>query len=293
MKELGYWSELRDSLSTIGIESGDIVYVSSDVTGLILQAKRELGLKGREGQTLFLDTFIDILKDIVGTEGTLLFPVYNWDFCKGIPFDIRTTQGRVGSLNNYILNNRDDFIRTKHPLYSLMVWGRYADELVAMDNQDSWGSGSPFAFLHKNGGKELSINVDANKGMTFKHYVEQSVAVPYRYQKFFMGEYTDIDGNTETRVYSMYVRRLEVALEPSQTTSFFVEGGCARRTDFRGMELSSIELKDAYELLRQDLLCNGGHNVYAFTDYEIDWSSSHDDSYEIAYDRNRPLMNRN
>lgn len=291
MKELGYWSELRTALNGIGIEEGDIVYVSSDVTGVILKAKRELGLKGKEGQTLFLNTLIDTLKDIVGVRGTLLFPVYNWDFCKGIPFDMRTTQGKVGSLNNFILNNRDDFKRTRHPLYSLMVWGRYADELVAMDNQDSWGVGSPFAFLHKKGGKELSINVDANKGMTFKHYVEQSTQVPYRYKKYFMGDYTDIDGNTETRVYSMYVRRLEVILEPSQTTQFFVDGGCAKKTEFRGMELSAIELKGAYELLRDDLISNGGHNVYAFTDYEIDWSTPCDDSYEIAYDRVRSLMN--
>lgn len=290
MKESTYFADFRKALGDIGLKKNDIVYVSSDVTSVVLTAMKELGFKGRDDRERFLNTLIDVLQEVVGPEGTLLFPVYNWDFCKGVAFDIKTTQGQVGSLNNYILNTRNDFARTKHPLYSLMVWGKDADRLVNMDNQDSWGSNSPFAYLHHNGGKELCLNVNATQGMTFKHYVEQSLNVPYRYQKFFMGEYTDIDGCRETRVYSMYVRRLEVTLTPSQTTDFFVRKGCCNRTTFRGMDMAVIDLPGAYDALSDDLLHNGGHNVYEFENYSIDWDAARDDAYQMGFLKNRDRM---
>ncbi len=290
MKETSFFVDLEKVFEEIGLQKGDIVYVSSDITGVMLTAMKEMGFKDRDSKEKLLNTIIDTLQELVGNEGTLLFPVYNWDFCKGVPFDIRTTKGQVGSLNNHILTNRTDFVRTKHPLYSLMVWGRDAKLLEAMDNQDSWGPNSPFAYLHRNGGKELCFNLNATQGMTFKHYVEESLKVPYRYQKFFMGEYTDVDGYTETRVYSMYVRRLEVSLTPSQTTEFFVEKGCCSRVKFRGMDMAAISLAQAYDALSDDLLHNGGHNVYTFEDYTIDWEAEYDDTYQIGFLKNRDRM---
>lgn len=287
---MSYWSDLHDALDVIGISKGDIVYVGSDIAGVILGAMRELGFKGRDGQNEYLNRLIDELKVHVGEEGTLMFPVYNWDFCKGIPFNYYKTQGSVGALNNFVLNERKDFVRTRHPLYSLMVWGKYARQLHDMDNQESWGQNSPFAFLHHNGGKELDINVNATRSMTFKHYVEQQTKVPYRYQKFFMGEYTDEDGITETRTYSMYVRRLEVSLEPAQTNEFFAAGDACKEVTFHGLPIYAIDLPKAYDLLQDDLLHNGGHNVYTFENYDIDWQSEPDTRYQIGFLKDRDVM---
>ena len=61
------------------ISKGDVVYVISDMFGLS-KAYHEKGLK------LDLNVLIDGLWDIVGPDGTLLFPAFNWDFCKGVGF---------------------------------------------------------------------------------------------------------------------------------------------------------------------------------------------------------------
>ena len=138
-------------------------------------------------------------------------------------------------------------------------------------------------------GKELDLNVTATRSMTFKHYVEQSVRVPYRYPKYFLGNYTDENGITEERCYSMYVRDLSVELEPAQTNEFFNEGGAGKQVIFKGLSISSIELDKAFELLKEDLLNNGGRNVYTFSNYAIDWSFD-TKRYEVGFWKDRKIV---
>ena len=73
------------------ISRGDAVYVISDMFDLS-KAYHEAGAK------LDLNVLIDGLWDIVGPEGTLLFPTFNWDFCKGIGFDVLKTPCKTGAL---------------------------------------------------------------------------------------------------------------------------------------------------------------------------------------------------
>ncbi len=289
MNSENYWKEFRDKLSELGALKGGIIYVGSDITGLIVQAQKELGIKTRDERNAYINELIDALKEQVTEEGTLLFPVYSWDFCRGKGFDIRKTQGEVGALNNFVLNERSDFRRTKHPIYSFMVWGRDADLLCDMNNQEAWGPASPFKYLHENNAIELDLNVTALRSMTFKHYVEQSVRVPYRYPKYFMGRYTDENGITEERTYSMYVRDLSVELESSQTNEFFNAGGAGKQVLFRNLNLYAIDLGRAYELLKDDLLTNNGRNVYSFENYTIDWNDTAA-RYEIGFWKDKKIV---
>ena len=131
--------------------------------------------------------------------------------------------------------------------------------------------------------------MSATRSMTFKHYVEQSVKVPYRYPKYFMGNYTDENGVTEERSYSMYVRDLSVELESSQTNEFFNEGGAEKHTSFYDIKLYAIELGKAYELLKDDLLNNNGKNVYTFNNYTIDWKNTAN-RYEFGFWKDKKIV---
>lgn len=283
----------RDFLSALreaDIHEGDVVYVGSDIAGVIMGAIKELELRGKAEQNAFLDGIIDTLKTSVGEEGTLLFPVYSWDFCRGKGFDYYKTKGEVGAFNNYILENRKDFIRTKHPLYSFMVWGKDAAKLAAMDYQEAWGEASIFVYMHENKAKELDLNVDALRSMTFKHYVEQSVKVPYRYPKFFLGKYTDENGVTEMRSYSMYVRDLSVEMKSTQTTEFFNNAGVGKTVAFRGWNINVVYLDQAYDVIKDCLVNHNGENIYSFENYKIDWNAdSAKERYEVGFLKDRSL----
>lgn len=224
-----YLKDFRETLWENGIEKGDVLYVASDVSGVLIDARRDLGIASAEERGRFCDGIVTALQETVGPGGQLLFPVFSWAFCKGEPFDRRRSKGQVGILGNHVLLQRSDFVRTAHPMYSFMTWGRDMETLCRMQNQESWGQQSPFAYLHRVGAKQLNLNVTTQRSFTFQHYVEQSLEVPYRYPKYFMGRYTDLDGSEEVRTYSMYVRNLDIQMKEYLPEEFVLSSGCARR----------------------------------------------------------------
>ena len=131
--------KLRDLASHLQLNRGDRVYVTSDVKGLLYEAMHH------DDET-DLNILIDGIKDIIGEEGSLVFPTFNWSFCGGTPFDIRKTAAKTGSLCKVAME-RSDFRRTKHPIYSFAAWGKDTDDLCAMENKSSFGADSPFAYM--------------------------------------------------------------------------------------------------------------------------------------------------
>lgn len=239
------------------IDRGDSVLVASDVTYLCWLAYRE-------GKIFDLDRLIDCLQEKLGAEGTLLFPTYNWKFCKGIPFDYRKTKSEVGSLSQVALN-RKDFTRTRHALYSFAVWGKDRDLLVAKNDSNSFAGDTPFDYFYHNGSKMIILN--ATFCFTFMHYVEETIGVDYRFCKEFHGEYIDVDGIRSERMYSMYVRYLDdriVELHPDMDRWCLEEGAFHDVPNpFMPMWVSCFQ--EAYGVLARDIKENHSSHMVSFT----------------------------
>jgi len=272
--------DIREKLKEIGMSKGDVVYIASDITNLLYIAKNECDILIKD-RDKFLNNLVDMFKEVVGEEGTLMFPVFSWDYCRGKSFDYKTSPGEVGALNNWILKNRQDFIRTKHPMYSFMVWGKYTHKLAAMNNQDAWSDAGPFKFLIDYHAKNLFFDIEAYKGITFVHYVEQQLKVPYRHPKYFFGDYTDKNGVTEKRCYSMYVRDWEVTMLGCITNKYLIDNGLAAGTDCHGLMLTCCDLNKTYPVLVDDMKNNNGKNTLAFENYTLDWSAPQTLPYEV------------
>lgn len=188
-------------LCAIPIKKGATVDVVSDLFSI---QKRcwEIGRKFDP------DKLIDAICETVGEEGTVLIRMFSWDFCHGKGYDARRTLSQVGALGNIALK-RSDFRRTKHPIYSWMVWGNYQDYLCELDDTDSFGEQSVFAWEASNADvQQVVFGSPSTNGVTIFHYIEQRVGVSYRYIKDFTGKYVDEYGNESTKTYSMYVRNL-------------------------------------------------------------------------------------
>ena len=251
---------VESKLSTLGISKGDILYVASDVSLLLHEEVKHKQIISKAEYTNFLDQLIDMLKSLVGENGTLLFPVFTWDFCRGKTFDYLTTQGDCGVLSNRALQ-RSDFVRTKHPMYSFAVYGKYAEFLKTFNNTDSWGKDSPFAWLHQNKAKQLLINVSTQRGLTFMHYVEQENQVAYRYMKNFVSNYKDENGNKSKRSYSMYVRDLESNPINDMPEEFLDKNGAACLLEVEKLKFKLIDLDKAYDVITKDIQHNNAKNV--------------------------------
>lgn len=257
----------------LGVREGDLLYIASDITMLLYRVGRRYGIKGKEGRDGFLDKFVDTLKTVVGAEGTLLVPMFTWSFCRGVDYDIRKTPGEVGALGNWILENRDDFGRTAHPLYSFMAAGSDAGLLCGMENKTAWGGDSPFGYLHRNHGKNLLINVSLERCFTFTHYVEQCLKVPYRYFKDFQGTYVDAQGNKSDRVYTMFVRDLAIDSRQVTPDDCLDKAGVAVSAEYDHNTLKLVDLGKAYPAVADNYLHHNGNEWYDFGDYSIDWEA--------------------
>ena len=242
------------------IQTGDIVYVVSDILELTKVAK--------ENKERFnVSQFIEALQEKVGEEGTLLFPTFNWEFCKGKPFDYKKTPGKTGALGNKALFI-NDFKRSKHPIYSFVIWGKHKQELCQIDSKSSFGQSTIFDFMNQNNAKALVIGLPSLQGLTFIHYVEKMVGVPYRYDKDFTGLYIDELGNQEEKTYTMYVR--DLVMNPLHINGFeplsklIEKQNLSITKKINGIEFHCINLSGIVPVIEKDILENDSKNMYKY-----------------------------
>ncbi len=238
---------LKDIPQYFGLKRGDSVWISSDVKELLYNCIKH------EDDT-DLNVLLDSVIDIIGPEGTILVPTFNWDFCKGKTFDIRKSPSQTGSIGKIALK-REDFKRTRHPIYSFAVWGAGADELVAMDNRSSFGNDGPFRWCRDHDTKNVFIDVECQHSYTFVHYVEEVVGVPYRYLKNFTAGYIDENGEESVRTYSMHVRDLKadiyVTIYPYEED--FIKARASRRYEVNGIPMKTVSIGKTYGIILDDV----------------------------------------
>jgi aminoglycoside 3-N-acetyltransferase len=184
-----------------GIREGDMLLLHSS-TKRILRRMIKLGFEPD------LETVLESFLDALGPGGTLLLPLFNFDFTTGTAFDIRHTPSHMGALTE-AGRVRAGAVRTGHPIYSFAVLGSRKELFAGVNNLSGYGADSPFGMVHKEGGKIAVLDLPDQDSMTFYHYVEESMKVPYRFHKQFTGLYTDFEGNTSPRTYSLFVRKLD------------------------------------------------------------------------------------
>lgn len=188
-----------------GIDDGDTLLLHSSM-------RRTLGRLRELDETIGMREALEGLVHAVGRSGTLLLPLFNFEFAEGVPFDIRTSPSQMGGLSE-AARVRPGTVRTGHPIYSFAVIGNQARLFSGLDNRSGYGSDSPFAILRQLEGSIASLDLEDQHSMTFYHHVEEMLDVPYRHFKTFLGQYTDGDGFSSVREYELFVRRLELGVK--------------------------------------------------------------------------------
>ena len=193
--------ELVSKWNSAGISQGDTVLIHSNIRRtLVSYRKKGIKLSAED----ILDTFIEA----VGVNGTLLFPLFNFNFPKDKFFDFNTTPSQMGALTEAARLHHAS-VRTGHPIYSFAVIGKKSHLFDNVDNRSGYGADSPFSLLRDLDGKIGSLDLEDQNSMTFYHHVEEMEQVDYRYFKDFSGTYVDKNGVESQRTYQLFVRDLE------------------------------------------------------------------------------------
>lgn len=184
----------------LGLEEGDTLLIHSSLFSFGLPTDLPLG-------SLPEKIYSSLLK-AVGPKGTIVVPTFNFDFCKGRPFNRqRTPSKRMGVFSEYI-RNLDNSQRSFHPAQSIAAIGRHKDYIVENDTESAFGPHGPFDRLYNLNTKVILLGSSINSASVI-HWVEEKQKVPYRFWKPFSGTYVDQD-RKDKKTYKMYVRSSEL-----------------------------------------------------------------------------------
>ena len=196
-------SLIEGALKEAGVEQGDIILVHSDSS-----AVREFtGLMWGDALRLLKESFLRVL----GENGTLIVPTFNWDFCKGKPYSHEKTRSQVGMFTNNVLFDERS-IRSFHPIYPFAAIGPAAMDLFTDISKSSFGEDSVFHRLHQINAKIVFFNISF-ESCTFIHYVEQQKGISYRFLKQFTGK-VSIGEKEYTDTFDFYARYLDRDIHP-------------------------------------------------------------------------------
>ena len=152
----------------LGIVKGDTLFIHSSMRKLYLDFPKA--------------DILDILKQIVGKEGTLLFPCWQFntraeEYIKEneIVFSHKDSPSAMGKLSD-VLRFNPEAHRSFHPTNSVIAIGKNAKELTEGHYEDIYpcGTHSPFYKMMKYNAKVIGIGVTVDN-LTFVHVIEDTI----------------------------------------------------------------------------------------------------------------------
>lgn len=147
--------------------------------------------------------------DLDGGRGTLVVPTFTLGFAHGQVFNQNETPSEnMGTLSEYV-RLLPVAHRSPHPLHSVAVVGRFANELASIDTSGAFDVGSIFERMVALDFKLLLLGADVYYA-TMIHYCERKMGVPYRYWKDFTGEVQLSGKSPKIKTYRMFARDLNL-----------------------------------------------------------------------------------
>ncbi len=174
-------------LRALGVCPGDVLIVHSSLSSMG-------HVEGGAG------TVIAALREVLGKEGTLLFPALSFrTSCVDSIFSYHETPACIGKIAE-TFRTMPGVVRSFHPTHSVCAIGKYAEELTCDHGLDDTplGEHSPYRKLPAYKGKILMLGCSARSN-TFMHGMEEAAGVSYvlrGHQAFTM---TDKDGNVTVK----------------------------------------------------------------------------------------------
>ena len=257
--------DVAEAARRLGVGPGDALVVHSSILAL-----------GRLGavadRRAFARGFVDPLLETVGPAGGLLFPVFNFDFCKTGVMDMDqtpTTMGLLAEQVRLLPGSR----RTRHPIYSYSILGPGAEPFLGASAKTCFGPGSIFDLMQRHrpeGGavRLLFLGIPCPPdACTYVHCLEEEMAVPYRYHKRFPGVMRE-EGREVPVETDFYVRDLEVPVlyNGQGLWERWLGAGIARRRPLGDGQAVCLDVADVRRVTleamaeRIDFMCRGGYS---------------------------------
>tara|TARA_B100000963_G_scaffold354992_1_gene372447 strand:+ start:3196 stop:3981 length:786 start_codon:yes stop_codon:yes gene_type:complete len=238
-----YFQKIEKKLKSLGVKKNSVLIVCADLLKLLI-------LFRKDKINFSPDELINLFIRVIGKSGTLIFYSFNWNFFKGKIFDYKNSKSFSGTLSNYALK-RKDFKRSKNPVYSFLVYGKYKNKICNMKHDNCFSLNSPFGFLLKKNAKCILIDLDyKNSSYPFFHVAEQKANVYYRFYKNFSGKVIE-KGFLKNIKIKMFVREKGykiTTIYSKKTDNILKKLNALNLEKFKNIRISFLNVKKLYEI---------------------------------------------
>lgn len=229
--------DIIEKLKKVGLQKGDMVYVASFIPVL------------GKSPTLLEDT-IEALITVVGGEGTVVMPTFNWGYCNGDVFDPIKTPSKVGVLTEAFRKYTGVLRSVTPPWCTFAAIGKNANEIVAIEGTSSFGSNGIVQYLYDRNTRYILLGCPYEDAVIHLHWLEEKYEVAYRFWKQFKGQ-ININGKLIDNVSYMYARRTDIdtEIDSSSMTRLFDESDKVSIEKIGLGHLRSFLVKDYVEFM--------------------------------------------
>ena len=125
-------------LLRLNIKKRDTIFLSGNI-----------GMFGFQVNKYLLDQFYDAILNVIGKEGTLVFPTHTFSLVKSKKtFNLKKTKCETGILSEF-LRKKKNTVRQLHPFSSCAAIGKHAEYLCSNNTEHVYGAGSPWSRMIK------------------------------------------------------------------------------------------------------------------------------------------------
>jgi len=185
--EIETYKFLYTNLKKLNIKRNDVVYFGLDLKNFYIPFTSYF----REDPSLLnndylCEIFMNNLERYFLPAGTIVFPSFTWGFIKKKKFHYKKTVPTLGVFEKFIFN-KNGFLRSDHPINSIISTGRYKKYLTKDHGLFSFGANSPFNKFNELKLKFVNIGVPFYNSCTFTHHLEHINGVNHRFYKMIRG----------------------------------------------------------------------------------------------------------
>jgi aminopeptidase-like protein/aminoglycoside N3'-acetyltransferase len=245
------WTDLVNGLRLTGLCPGDTVFFQ--LSHLTLGSVACVSSEQEMCEFLY-----SAIREVIGTEGTVLLPTFSLSFCRNEDFDLRETPSVQGPWSSSLafleyFRHLPGVVRSKDPIFSVAGVGPHAERLLTRLPNTSYGRDCLHERLVRDGGKICGVGVGLAEA-PFLHYVEEIAGVPFRYKKLFTGHIRQNENLRKQGWISTVPLQAANALPDGSRLEQLArsEGRCRIAQVGRG-EIVSIDCNRFYELITREI----------------------------------------
>lgn len=204
--------DIVNAYTQLGVQEGDALYLTGNFGNL--------GFHESQNKTGTLQAHTEAILAVIGTQGTFAVPTHSFTLCNtDTPFDLHRTPSQRGAFTEYVRQLHGS-VRQFHPFASITAHGFSASDICHQTSRHAYGPNTPYERLIQKDAWGVSVAMPPGYTSSVVHYVEQTMAVPYRYTKEFLHPIQRGDSITIEPFY-LYVTYRDVDLVRDRNEKIF------------------------------------------------------------------------